>query len=304
MMPINAICSLADTGDLLATLPGDAHMNGNRLYLGSRSLMVGCIGICFCLGFGSTSAISEQQRQQDVNPELLDRQEQLDSQRKRQMAQLSREVDIRVINENGKQRPAKLVDRPLLNHIDIERRQHGSLWIWTDSERPVAISELFSNNLGDEWNYAMVSVSEGQLVGEFEGRRWRSRSAGVEFRAIPMAPDPSTRPAIRLAQMRRLARRFTAHSITSKRTELRLLTQPLYRYRVGEQITGGIFTFVHSNTNPELILLIQANGSAWRFGVNRCTLNELHLEFDGNEVWSDPYDSGDDADSPFFVWWR
>ena len=65
------------------------------------------------------------------------------------------------------------------------------------------------------------------------------------------------------AQMRELAREFTAHTVDDlgARWQLRLLSRPLYRYEMaeGDLIEGAIFAFVSdAGTDPEIVLVLEA----------------------------------------------
>jgi len=80
---------------------------------------------------------------------------------------------------------------------------------------------------------------------------------------------------------------------TDVQRELRLLTQPLYRYESTSPnvVDGGLFAFVEG-TDPEIILLIEARrtakGMEWRFGAVRMNSIALRLNYQGREVWSAP----------------
>ena len=59
-------------------------------------------------------------------------------------------------------------------------------------------------------------------------------------------------------------------------------------------VEGGLFTFANG-TNPELMLFIEARQAkntpskpVWQFGVGRTSYAELHLEYEGKEVFSAP----------------
>ena len=70
-------------------------------------------------------------------------------------------------------------------------------------------------------------------------------------------------PTRRLVQTRSLAREFSGHTIdvNKERWELRLLSQPLFRYEKpeGDVIDGALFAFVTSaGTDPEVVLALEA----------------------------------------------
>lgn len=99
----------------------------------------------------------------------------------------------------------------------------------------------------------------------------------------------------RLVQLRSIARRFTAHSVSLRgdRWDLRLLPQPAYRYQSdnAELIDGAVFIFASSaGTDPEVILLVEAaktGGEAqWQYAAARFSDANLYVEYDGEQVWS------------------
>ena len=101
--------------------------------------------------------------------------------------------------------------------------------------------------------------------------RWRRRLAGVSV-WLPKGgglvgqklegPAPADGKVQRLTQMRALAARFAVtcyDSNTNEPRELRLLTQPLYRFEAEKHkiSDGALFAFVITN-DPEMFLLLEA----------------------------------------------
>jgi hypothetical protein len=94
--------------------------------------------------------------------------------------------------------------------------------------------------------------------------------------------------------MRDLAREFKASfNLPSNKTELRQLTQPLYRYesKRPELLDGALFAFVQS-TDPEVLLLLEASRASetepatWRYALARMSMVNLRAERQGQEIWS------------------
>jgi len=79
---------------------------------------------------------------------------------------------------------------------------------------------------------------------------WKPKRPGIELTPIEGAPPPARSAAQRLVQMRTLAREFSAatRDTQDKRWELRLLSQPLYRYESTDPdvLDGALFAFVTS----------------------------------------------------------
>ncbi len=83
----------------------------------------------------------------------------------------------------------------------------------------------------------------------------------------------------------------------SRNWELRLLTQPLYRYKSTDPdvLDGALFAFVTSaGTDPEALLVLEArktgatNAPVWHYAVARFTDLNLWVRHKGKEVFSAP----------------
>jgi hypothetical protein len=176
--------------------------------------------------------------------------------------------------------------------------QHGAVFVWTHGDRPVAVGSIFSH---PEKGQRMVChefhslATNGLFPERMEGRQRWDPQAPVKFVPLPVAPSPADSAARRLLQMRSLAREFTAHSIDfrEERWELRLLSQPIYRYEQpqGETLDGALFAFVTSaGTDPEVILALEArpsgDASAWHYRALRFSDSDLYVQHRGKEVWT------------------
>jgi hypothetical protein len=173
---------------------------------------------------------------------------------------------------------------------------HGNVFLWTQRGRPAAIGSLFKwFTPHTHMSHEFQSLSEKPLGAKFHGADvWKTSGAGVQFAPVPQAPSPAASAASRLVQLKQLAREFSA---TKKerdggRGELRLLTQPIYRYASPEEavLDGGLFAFVQG-TDPELFLLLEARGgkqgkARWEFAATRMNSVELQLRHRGTEVWA------------------
>jgi hypothetical protein len=96
-----------------------------------------------------------------------------------------------------------------------------------------------------------------------------------------------------------LAEKFTAHQFwdpDNTRYDLRLLKRPLYTYRdeAGGVLEGGLFTLANG-TNPEILFFVEArvdpenkSKTVWQYTVGRLAHAELHLQYDGKEVFEAP----------------
>jgi hypothetical protein len=118
--------------------------------------------------------------------------------------------------------------------------------------------------------------------------QWSPRGAPIKFKPIPNAPAPDATPQRRSRQLRELARRFTAREdVKDERCELRLMPTPIDRYEPSsaDRADGAIFFFVFG-TNPEVVLLVESDGTSWRYAAARLTgAQVVTLSLDSAVVW-------------------
>jgi hypothetical protein len=191
--------------------------------------------------------------------------------------------------------PLKLVDRPIM-HWNNEGTWSGDVFVWTHQGRPEVIGCMLSGpagggkrNVFDEFHLlAEEPIAQAELQTR---RRWAPKQ-GLKLAPVPDADQPAAKAAARLAQMRKISRRFTAHMQVNTPWELRLLTQPLFRYGADEDdvVDGALFAYVWNiGTDPELILLLECRrndqGLAWHYAPVQFTNRETWLKYDGREVW-------------------
>ena len=96
--------------------------------------------------------------------------------------------------------------------------------------------------------------------------------------------------------MRALAQEFTGRETNREGVDrdMRLLTQPIYRYEntEGDLIDGAMFVFA-LGTDPEAFLLDRSppapdGAPEWRFGAARMNSINLRINHRGREVWTAP----------------
>lgn len=196
-------------------------------------------------------------------------------------------------------RTAELVKQPVLGYRDDTRRQHDStMWIWGNSGRPTAIIavEYYPERPQDsKWLYEIASLSAGRIAADRgEVLHWEARKPGLDLTVLTDAPAPAEKPAGRLAQMRQLMRRFTAHerTATEGRIELAPKSAPLHRYQDPKKgiLDGAIFAFANG-TNPEILWIIEAHAKpgespTWQFGLAQMTGGEVYVNLGDKEVWT------------------
>jgi len=174
----------------------------------------------------------------------------------------------------------------------------GDVFVWAGDSRPEVIGCIGSWPIDENTRGVFEefhSLSTGPL-GETDlddSLKWKSESPGVAMADIRGADVPASDARRRLSQMRRLTDRFKAHmSINNAPEELRLLTQPLYRYSgiSSTVVDGAIFAYVTTaGTDPEVLLLLECHKEGvtqkWMYAPVRFTHRELWLKLDDAEVW-------------------
>ncbi len=174
---------------------------------------------------------------------------------------------------------------------------HGAVFVWTDRGCPVALASIYrffapNKHLGVELHSLTPTLRSASRDGV---RLWSPGAAAPERKPIIGASKPADTPAGRLRQLRALASAYSATELTRENLnrDLRLLTQPIYRYASTDPdvIDGGLFAFVQG-TDPEIILIIEArrtsSGPEWQFAAARMNSLTLQLNYKGAAVWSAP----------------
>jgi hypothetical protein len=175
---------------------------------------------------------------------------------------------------------------------------HRSVFVWTAKGRPEVVASIYkwygprNFHLGVEFH----SLANGPVVAERAGGVvWSPTEPGLAYAPVPGAPAPADSPAQRLRQLRALAKEFTASEVDREGVtrELRLLTQPVYRYESTDPavLDGGLFAFVEG-TDPEVFLLLEARrrdgGYGWDYALARMNGVALRVVHRDREVWSRP----------------
>ena len=211
-------------------------------------------------------------------------------------------------------RPLTLRKEPALRWSNpVRKTDDGALFLWTDRGRPEVAMCLFGSTSDGKPTilHEYQSLALAPLVARHDGRVAWSPKAGVQFKPIADASRPAADAAGRLRQMRALAREFKATvGDPPNRTELRPLTQPLYRYELGgarpDLLDGALFGYVIT-TDPEVLLLIEARPEApggpvaWHSAFARMSGFNLRAERGGKEVWRADFVTGfTDPTSPYW----
>ena len=210
-----------------------------------------------------------------------------------------REALTHSIRLEGSDRPLTLHPEPVLTWSNpVMGTIYGDIFVWTENGRPEAVASIYRFYSPDPHRAnEFHSLALGKLTAERDGVAvWRPSRPGLELKPIPGAPAPADSAAGRLRQMRALAQEFTGRQTNRAGVDrdMRLLTQPIYRYEntKGSLIDGGLFVFVQG-TDPEVFLLIEARlpregAPAWLFGATRMHGINLRLNHRGRAIWNAP----------------
>ncbi len=170
---------------------------------------------------------------------------------------------------------------------------HGNVFLWTHNGRPQVIGSLLQwYSPHKHGTHEFHSLSSSPVRGYRNGsEKWITSQPGLQFfklRNQLIVPDERT---MRLRKMRAIARgfRITSTDRHNSSYDLRLLTQPVFRYGAQDElIDGAIFIFVQG-TDPEVILLVEArredDSAAWHVALAQMANLNFVAEFGAEEVW-------------------
>jgi hypothetical protein len=198
----------------------------------------------------------------------------------------------------SQQTKAELIEKPVYLWTNPTKNggQYGSVFVWTHAGRPVVVGSIFAHPLKTvrRMTHEFHSLASSKLAAtcsDPEGGDLWSPTAGLALQPLPGAPKPESTPAKRLIQMRTLGRQFGGHTVDwrKERWELRLLTQPIYRYEEprGDLIDGALLALVtDAGTDPEVLLLLEAGQDGWHYALLRFSDSSLYVTRQDKEIWS------------------
>jgi hypothetical protein len=197
-----------------------------------------------------------------------------------------------------------VASKPLLRYSDPTRGGVGvknvpvanvlvdaGVWRLGSAGRPTALvtAEVYQAPNGSRvLSFEFLSLTEKKfsLKHKTEDVRWDATASGLALADMPRAQKPAATPAARLIEMRQLMRRFVAKErYNNEWIECRLIAQPIDRYasEADKIVDGAIFAFANG-TNPELGILLETDGTRWRYGVLRLSSAESTITLDGEKV--------------------
>jgi len=209
-------------------------------------------------------------------------------------------AELKLLRGKDAKDPQPLAPDPVLRYSNSEREigsLDGATFLWLEGARPIAAVSLSIRKLHSDAYRECTSFAAAPLICKRgDVPIWLPKTGGLLSQKLPGAAPPAAAKVQRLTQMRELARRFTASCFSPRDdepTELRMLTQPLYRFTDDKAgvLDGGLFTFVVSN-DPELFLLLEAmkgtdGGEAhWQYSLARMSSLKMAIRLDQKEVWT------------------
>jgi hypothetical protein len=200
--------------------------------------------------------------------------------------------------DDQKRQELKLRQEPVMRWTS-QADYNGEVYVWTHQGAAAIVGCVYSAPEGKNARlirHEFHSLSSNPLyAGERGGSGWLPQEPGIRLEPLPDAPEPARNQARRLTQMRDLARRFTSQvRRENSKWEMRLLTQPIYRYELSNEnspvVDGAVFAFVWTaGTDPEVLITIEARrtdkGVRWYYAPARFTHCEAWVHYQGKEVW-------------------
>jgi hypothetical protein len=241
---------------------------------------------------------------------------------RQRMEFITRKVNEFVLTtEKEPDKPLVREKEPVLRFTNPARglNADAAVYVWLLGDRPAAFATLRIRPDGVVWR-EFTSLSDQSLLCKRDGQTiWSPQSGDLIKNSLPKAPKPAATPALRLAQMRRQAERFSAdfdHLSAGRWEELRLLPQPLFRYTAEKgTVEGAIFALAQAN-DPETLVVLELTlpaGDAqptWSYALVRMSSQPMRARLDDKEIWTvkgywsnprskkDPYQEAPDGKFP------
>jgi hypothetical protein len=206
--------------------------------------------------------------------------------------------DYRIAPANEPDRQFKLQLPPVFRWTQpVRGGDDGALFVWLDRGRLAAVGTILAWPQKDGLRvvqHEFHSFATTPIKAIWRGRSVWSPTTGVARTPVPEAPEPVESAAQRLRQMKAIAADFSGNSVDSEggRWELRLLSNPLYRYVLedhDEVLDGALFSLTQG-TDPEVLLVIEAvragGGHEWQYCCGRFSDYRLTVRYREKEVWS------------------
>ena len=158
--------------------------------------------------------------------------------------------------------------------------------------RPAALGQFFMDS-EKRWVNELTIIPDSDVkIMRSDRLFWKPSEFVCKFTDLPNSPTPAAKPALRLTQMRAIAADFSVadyFGTPEVKHNLRLLTQPVYRYaEEGKIMDGAVFIYV-VGTDPECCVLVEAyrddKGSRYRYAVAPMSIFKLEARYKDTPVW-------------------
>jgi hypothetical protein len=158
--------------------------------------------------------------------------------------------------------------------------------------RPDALAKFFLIG-AKKWVTEFAIIAEKDVAILRSGDEfWKPSEYVCKFSDLPKSPVPADKPALRMAQMRTIAADFSVvnyFGVKEEKQNMRLLTQPVYRYaEEGKILDGAVFVFA-IGTDAECCVLVEAakddKGSHYRYAVAPMSIFKLEVSYKDAPVW-------------------
>lgn len=201
---------------------------------------------------------------------------------------------------DSKTAPLDLLKGPLLQNEFQYIFVRGSLWAWGGPGRPQAVLSLSLAGRADnpQWCHEMASLSAKPIMATTRGNVWWSaQEAGWNPKPVPDAQGVADTPEQRITQMRQLAGQFSGYTYYKDPKNTVVLTlrdEPVLHYGAsGNTVDGTVFAFVGGRSDPEILLVIEAERDAqgnliWEFDAAPLSSNALIIKHHDKQVWFRP----------------
>jgi hypothetical protein len=194
--------------------------------------------------------------------------------------------------------------------------QHGAVFLWTLEGRPAVFASIWSalhrqqpgsRNVTHEWHSLLESSDV--TARRSDKLLWTSDEPGIVWQSLAGLPVPAATRSARLIQMRGIVRRLSVGIETSEESELRLMSQPLFRYaeKTPGAIDGAVFAFGMA-TDPELLVLLEANSAAekpaWKIAFARFGNQSMTVKDGEQTIWSCEKGIARQPTGKYYLMWR
>jgi hypothetical protein len=229
-------------------------------------------------------------------------------------------TNLEIKSSDLKAKALVVSDKPLLRYSDPTRGLDekapknilldAGVWRLGTEGRPTALIgiEMYQPPTGPRiLSYEFLSLTETKfsLKHKTEDIRWDATASGLTLKELPEAPKAAATAAGRLTQMRQLVRRFGAKERFNKDLiDCRLLAQPIDRYTSeADKIVDGAIFALANGTNPEIGIMLETDGTHWKYGILRLTSAESLVTLDDKEVESYAQFRYDTKEGPYNGGW-